>query len=78
MHILLPTGIDLKVIFGAGSSRFGVPVEGKSNGRNDSRNLVTEWKREKELRKASAIYVKDNQEFRNLKAYDTDFILGKN
>ena len=66
----------MKVIFGGGRAKLGAHIKDDAKDRNDSRNLVSEWLNDKALRRVSAKYVTNNQEFQLLDVNDADFILG--
>lgn len=58
----------------------GVPLNEKPDAycpRSDGRNLVEEWKEERERRGESVAYVTSTRELQNVDLNSTDFLLGE-
>lgn len=69
-------GKKINVIFGGGRTKF-IPksmkdVDGNDGEREDGRNLIAEWKKDKE----NAAYIVDKNDLDNLNVADTDYVLG--
>lgn len=74
--ILNEPGKKINVIFGGGRTKF-IPktmrdVDGNEGEREDGRNLIAEWKNDKE----NAVYIADKDGLDSLNVADTDYVLG--
>lgn len=64
---------------GGGRSKFlrkGDPTFGTDGNRQDM-NLVDEWKKDKEAKKASAVYVNNAEQLKRINIDKTDYLLGE-
>ncbi|KAK4307956.1 hypothetical protein Pmani_020316 [Petrolisthes manimaculis] len=72
-------GRDMKVVLGGGRAVMGAPSNVDDDYdcyRTDGRNLVEEWKQEKERRGEKAAYVTNTGELLNVDLNSTDFLMG--
>lgn len=72
-------GRNMKVIMGGGRQEMGAGIEPNAKPRcvrTDGRNLVTEWKEQKEAKGATATYVTTTGDLLNVDTENTDFIMG--
>ncbi|KAK8728668.1 hypothetical protein OTU49_009083 [Cherax quadricarinatus] len=71
-------GKNMKVIMGGGRQEMGAPHGGEEIvcDRTDGRNLVKEWKNDKQELGASHFYVTSTRQLRDLDVNNTDYLLG--
>ncbi|KAK3868630.1 hypothetical protein Pcinc_025993 [Petrolisthes cinctipes] len=70
---------NMKVIMGGGRQEMGAREDNSAEEkcvRNDGRNLVEEWKMDKEARGATNAYASTTGQLREIDPTDTDFIMG--
>lgn len=74
------TGRNINVVLGGGRREFRSSKvrdeEGEKGHRKDGRDLIDEWQREKQARRANASYVWDRKGLLGVDANNTDFLLG--